>query len=47
MQKSAADVEQAVDDDLMQDARPELERLQTECDRVLHELEAEHARSAA
>jgi hypothetical protein len=47
MQKSAADVEQAVDDDLMQDARSELERLRTECDRVLHELETERARPAA
>jgi CheY-like chemotaxis protein/HPt (histidine-containing phosphotransfer) domain-containing protein len=46
MQKSAADVEHAVDAGLMQNARSELERLRTECDRVLHELKAERARSA-
>jgi two-component system, sensor histidine kinase and response regulator len=47
MQKLAADVEQTVDAGLMQNAGSELERLRAECDRVLHELEAEHARSAA
>jgi CheY-like chemotaxis protein/HPt (histidine-containing phosphotransfer) domain-containing protein len=47
MQESAADVEQAADAGLMQNARLKLERLQTECDRVLHELETERARPAA
>jgi hypothetical protein len=47
MQKLAADVEQAADAGLMQNARSELERLRTECDRVLHELETERARPAA
>jgi DNA-binding NarL/FixJ family response regulator len=47
MQDSAANVEQAVDAGLIQNARPKLERLRRECDRVLHELETERTTPAA
>jgi hypothetical protein len=44
MQNSAANVEQAADAGAIENARSEFEQLQTECERVLHELETERAR---
>ncbi|MFZ0889730.1 MAG: response regulator [Candidatus Binataceae bacterium] len=47
MQNSAANVERGADTGSAESAQSELERLRTECDRVLHELETERATPAA
>lgn len=47
MQNSAANVERAADARAIESARSEFERLQTECERVLHELEKERATPVA